>query len=346
MIKVAIMGATGYSGIELVRLLSQHNNVEIKYLISKTFSGQKISNIYPNLKCVLDEVCQEMNIDYIVRDCDLVFTALPHGVSKTIVPKLINNNLKVIDLSGDFRYKDVKVYEKWYQTKHEHLDLLESSVYGLPELHRKEISQTSLVGNPGCYTTCAILALAPLLANNIISTDNILIDAKSGVSGAGRKLSLNSHFCEATENTKAYSIGTHRHTSEIEQELSIIANEDILISFTPHLVPMKRGILSTAYANLNNTYSANELIDLFKDFYKDDFFVRIYDKGTLPETKNVTGSNFIDIGLSVDSRLNRLVVVSALDNLIKGAAGQAVQNMNIMFNLNEASGLTSPGLYI
>ncbi|MGE4282459.1 MAG: N-acetyl-gamma-glutamyl-phosphate reductase [Clostridia bacterium] len=346
MIKVGILGATGYAGVELVRILCQHPQAEITSVVSHSFVGQKISDIYPNLRSIIDTVCEELDVESISKKCDVVFTALPHGASKTIIPHLIQSGLKIIDLSGDFRYNDSSVYEKWYGTKHESPELLKNSIYGMPELHREQIANAHLIGNPGCYTTCSILGLVPLLANKLIDTANIIIDAKSGVSGAGRGLALDSHFCECTENMKAYKVATHRHTSEIEQELSLAAQEEIIVSFTPHLIPMKRGILSTIYANLKNKYSAAYLLDVYKEYYKDDFFVRIYNEGQLPETNHVAGSNFIDIGLVVDERLNRVVVVSALDNLIKGAAGQAIQNMNIMFKLDEKLGLASPGLYL
>lgn len=346
MTKVGILGATGYAGIELVRILSQHPQVEIACVVSQSYAGQNISDIYPNLRGIVDMTCEELDIQTISKKCDVVFTALPHGVSNNVIPELMSHQLKVIDLSGDFRYNNVEVYEKWYRTKHNNPNLLEQSVYGLPELHRQQIAQSSLVGNPGCYTTCSILPVVPLLANKIIYTEGIIIDAKSGVSGAGRGLAQPYHFCECTENMKAYKIATHRHTSEIEQELSIAAQENIMISFTPHLVPMKRGIISTIYANLKEKRSTSELLKIYKDYYKDEFFIRILGEGQFPETKYVAGSNFVDIGLVVDARLNRVIIVSALDNLIKGAAGQAVQNMNILIGIDEKTGLSSPGLYI
>ncbi len=346
MVKVGILGATGYAGIELVRILSQHPYVEITTVVSQSFVGQKIQDIYPNLKGVVDATCEELNIDSIEQNCDVVFTALPHGVSKTVIPDLYSRGLKIIDLSGDFRYNNAETYEKWYGEKHTHPELLKYSVYGLPELHREQIATSSLIGNPGCYTTCSILPLVPLLTNKIIDTKNIIIDAKSGVSGAGRSVALDYHFCESTETMKAYKIGTHRHTSEIEQELSIAAREDITLSFTPHLIPVKRGILCTIYANLKEDYETSSLLEIFSKYYCDEFFIRIYEDGKLPEIKNVAGSNFLDIGVSVDKRLKRVVVVSALDNIIKGAAGQAIQNMNIMLGIDEKTGLMAPGLYI
>ncbi len=345
MIRAGVLGATGYAGAELVRLLSSHKDVTITMLASKSYAGQKMSEVYPYLKGVCDIVLEEADADIASEKCDVVFTALPHGVSHEVISALYNKGLKVIDLSGDFRYNDIKVYEEWYGVKHSCPELLEKSVYGLCELHRDEIKNAQLIGNPGCYTTCSILGLAPLLKNGVIETKNIIIDAKSGVSGAGRGLNLAYHFCECTETMKAYKIATHRHTSEIEQELSLIAGEDIKLSFTPHLVPMKRGIYATEYANLKKPYKKEELIKMYKEYYKNEKFVRIYE-GALPENSHVSGSNFVDIGLEVDERLNRVVVISNIDNLIKGAAGQAVQNMNIMFSLPEDEGLQGAGFYI
>ncbi len=345
MIRVGILGATGYAGAELVRLLSAHKNTEITMLASKSYAGQKMSDVYPSLVGVCDIVLEESDTDKAAEKCDVVFTALPHGVSHEVISALYAKGLKVIDLSGDFRYNDIKVYEEWYKVEHACPELLAESVYGLCELHRDEIKNTRLVGNPGCYTTCSILGLAPLLAKGLIETKNIIIDAKSGVTGAGRGLAIDYHFCECTESMKAYKVATHRHTSEIEQELSLLAGEDIKLSFTPHLVPMKRGIFATEYANLKQNVTTEELIAVYKEFYKDEPFVRVYEKG-LPESNHVSGSNFVDIGLTVDERLGRVIVVSAIDNLVKGAAGQAVQNMNILFGLDETEGLKNAGFYM
>ena len=345
MIKTAVLGATGYAGIELVRLLSNHPEAQLEILGSQSFAGQKISDVYQNFNHILENECEEVDLDK-VEKCDVAFTALPHGASKTVIPAIIERGVKVIDLSGDFRYDDVKVYEKWYGEEHSSPELLSESVYGMPELHRDKIKSARLIGNPGCYTTCSILGAAPLVKSGIGSTKNIIIDAKSGVTGAGRGLALQTHFCECTENSKAYKIATHRHTSEIEQELSNLAGEEIMLSFTPHLIPQKRGILSTIYINLNKPCTTQELTELYKDFFKDEFFVRVKEAGALPETKHVAGSNFVDIGVVVDERLQRAVVVSALDNIVKGAAGQAVQNMNIMFGLDEKTGLNNAGFYL
>lgn len=345
MIKAAVLGATGYAGIELVRLLSNHPEVSIEFLGSQSFDGKNINEVYQNFKHVLDLKCSEIDMNEIAK-CDVAFTALPHGASKTVIPELIKTGIKVIDLSGDFRYDDVKVYEEWYGQPHSSPELLKESVYGLCELHREEIKSARLIGNPGCYTTCSILGAYPLLKNGVADTKNIIIDAKSGVTGAGRGLNLAYHFCECTENSKAYKVATHRHTSEIEQELSHAANENIMLSFTPHLIPQKRGILATIYMNLKTPHSVEEIHQMYEDFYKDEYFVRVKKLGELPETKHVAGSNFVDIGVCVDKRLNRAIVVSALDNIVKGAAGQAVQNMNLMFGLDEKTALDNAGFYL
>jgi N-acetyl-gamma-glutamyl-phosphate reductase len=346
MINIGVIGATGYVGAEIVRLLNNHPDFNISSVVSRCYVGQKYSDVYPTLKNIFDMECVELDIDKISKDTDIFITALPHGVSKEVIPQLVAKGKRVIDHSGDFRYKSVEVYEKWYKTSHGMPELLDVSVYGLPELYKEKIKNAVIVANPGCYPTSSILGLAPLLKNKIISTDNIIVDAVSGVSGAGRKEDLPFQFCECTENFKAYKVSDHRHTSEIEQEYSILAEKDLMISFTPHLAPMKRGMLSTIYANLNKSFTIEYLIKLYKEYYKNEYFVRILESGKLPETKNVAGSNFIDIGLVVDKRLNRVVVLSALDNLGKGAAGQAIQDLNIMCGLPETKGLQSPGLYL
>ena len=346
MIKVSIIGANGYTGHELVRLLSQHPNVQIKTITSRSNVGRKISELYPSLHGVADLTFEDMDVDKIAAQSDVVFAALPHGASASILPQFVEKGVKVIDLSGDFRYDDLTVYEKWYGIVHPYPELMKKAVYGLCELHREKIKKADLIGNPGCYSTCSILALAPLVDENIIDTKSIIIDAKSGVSGAGREPAQPYHFCDCTETMKAYKVAEHRHTSEIEQEISLLAGSEIMISFTPHLVPMKRGIFATCYANLAGEYKVEELIALYQEYYKDDFFVRICENGRLPEIHDVSGSNFVDIGLVVDQRLKRVVVVCCIDNLIKGAAGQAVQNMNLLFGLDEKTGLMATGLYI
>jgi len=348
-VKVAVIGATGYVGIEIIRILQNHPMIEITSVIGQSFVGQKISDVYPNLRGIFDMECSSLDIESLPDKADVFINCLPHGISKDFIPLLLERGKKIIDHGGDFRYKNVEVYEKWYKTKHELPELLKIAVYGLPELYREVIKDAVLVANPGCYPTCSILGIAPLVKNKLINTDNIIIDAASGITGAGRKSDLSYSFCESTENFKAYNVATHRHTSEIEQELSLLAGKDILVSFTPHLLPMKRGILATIYANLGNSgaeMTTSKLIETYREFYKNDKFVRILDEGKLPETKNVAGSNFIDIGIVLDKRLNRVVVLSALDNLGKGAASQAVQCLNIMCGFPEETALITPGLYL
>lgn len=346
MIKAGIVGATGYAGEELVRILSCHPHVQIEAVVSKNFAGKKLSELYPTLRGIVDNVCEIIDVERLTSDCDVVFTALPHGASAELVSALAKGGVKVIDLSADFRYKDADIYTEWYGVEHCDKPLLKKAVYGLCELYRDDIKNADVIGNPGCYTTTSILGCAPMAANGIIDVNSVIVDAKSGVSGAGRKEKLDYSFCECTESIKAYSIAKHRHTSEIEQELSILAGEKMTISFTPHLIPMKRGILATIYANLTKNITTSELVDMYKEFYKGERFVRIYDEGTLPETNHVAGSNYVDIGCVVDKRTNRAVVVSCIDNLFKGAAGQAVQNMNIMFGFDEAAGISNPGFYL
>ena len=346
MIRVGILGGTGYAGVEVVRLLLRHSEVSIERIVSHSYAGKKLSDVYPNFLGICDIILSDLDVEDIAESCDVVFTALPHGASKEVIPSLYNKGLKIIDLSGDFRYIDKDVYEKWYGEEHSSPELLKESVYGLCELHRDEIKPKRLVGNPGCYTTCSILGFAPLVKAGIADNKSLIIDAKSGVTGAGRGAKIPNLYCEAAETMKAYNIAKHRHTSEIEQELSLLAGEDIILSFTPHLAPMKRGIIATCYANLNKAYTTQELVDLYAEFYKDEKFVKVYPAGTLPETKDVINSNYVGIGLVVDERLNRAVIISCIDNLGKGAAGQAVQNMNILFGLPEDTALSDAGFYL
>ncbi len=344
MIRVSILGATGYAGAELARLLCMHKEIRFMHLISRSFAGKRLSEVYPGLDESLP-VLEALDADTIAADSDVAFTSLPHGASKEVIPALYAKGLKVIDLSGDFRYDDADVYAKWYGEEHSAPELLKESVYGLPELHKDAIKSAKLVGNPGCYTTCSILALAPLVKNRLIDVSTIVIDAKSGTSGAGREPSQPLHFCEVNESVKAYKVAAHRHTSEIEQELSKLNGGEIMLSFTPHLLPVNRGILATSYAKLAKKASASELIALYKSFYANEPFVKIYESG-LPELKHVNGSNNIAIGLAVDERLGRVIAVSCIDNLIKGAGGQAIQNMNLMFGLDEAEGLPKAAWYL
>ena len=341
MVKASVIGATGYAGAELMRLLTAHPEAVITHAVSKSFAGQKISALYPSFLSN-DYTLEELDFDAVAQDSDIVFTCLPHGASAETAAQLISRGARVIDLSGDFRYNDVSVYERWYKIQHAAPELLSESVYGMPELYRERIKKAQLVGNPGCYTTCAILAAAPLLKAGIVMPHGIIIDSKSGVTGAGRSEKLAYSFCEVDESLKAYGVATHRHTSEIEQELILAAGE--VVSFTPHLLPVKRGILSTIYLIPKAGVTEEDIADAYS-VYKDEPFVQVTG-GALPEIKHVTGSNNCAIGYVLDRRANRLIVVSALDNLIKGAAGQAVQNMNIICGINETTGLNNTGWYL
>ncbi len=340
MIKAAIIGATGYTGITLMDILLKHKDVEIKYITSKSYAGKKFSEIYPKFEGLTDLVCIEDDINKISKDVDVIFIALPHGIASGKINNDILKNSKVIDLGADYRLKDKNIYEAWYQGEHKTPQLLDEAVYGLCELNREKIKKAKLIANPGCYTTASILALSPFVKHKLIDTKSIIIDAKSGVSGAGRSLNIQNLYCETNENIKAYKVASHRHTVEIEQELTLLNdNEKINLTFTPHLTPMNRGILSTCYAKFKNKIDIDYLIDLYKKFYANEFFIRIKNSANDVETKFVANSNFVDIGISYDERTNSIIVTSAIDNLIKGASGQAVQNMNIMFNLKESEGI-------
>ncbi len=346
MIKVGIAGATGYAGIELIRILLGHPEIKITKLAAKMDGKpQKISDIFPSLKGRMDLVCADLDVNDMAKESDLIFLALPHKVSLKFVPQFIKLGKKVIDLSADFRFDDLRVYEEWYAPHTEESKKLNSqAVYGLPELYREKIKKANLIANPGCYPTSIILAVAPLLANKVVSTENIIANSLSGASGAGRAPSMSAHYPECNENVKAYSIATHRHTPEIEQELSKLAKKEIKISFTPHLLPMNRGILSTIYLNLIRKIKEEEILKIYEEFYKNEPFMRVLEKDTFPETRNVYGSNYCDIGIKVDERTNRVIVISAIDNLVKGASGQAIQNMNLMYGFKETLGLESPGI--
>ena len=345
-VKVSIVGATGYTGAELVRILHSHPEVELTALTTRSYVDMPFDKIYPHLYKYNQLVCEEMNFPKLFENSEVIVIALPHGHAMPVALEAARLGKKIVDLGADFRLKDYRVYEKWYKVEHEARKLLDSAAYGLPEVNRDNIKKASLVANPGCYPTSAILALAPLLKHKLIDTGSIVIDSKSGVSGAGRGLALGSHFCEANENFKAYNVAAHRHTPEIEQELSRIAGEPITVTFTPHLLPITRGILSTVYANLLDPPVAKDRIrEAYLDYYKEEFFVRVLPEGTLPQTKWVSGANHCDIGLTLDSRTGRVIVTSAIDNLVKGASGQAVQNMNIICGLPEDMGLYGPGLY-
>lgn len=338
MIRVGVVGSTGYAGYQLSTILSRHKNVSLVFLASHNYSHMKFSEVYGSLDGILENVCIDMHeVEDKFAKIDVLFIALPHGQSFELVEKAVASGVKVIDLGADYRLRSNEDYEKWYGTSHKLPVMLNAAAYGQPETNRKNITGSSLIANPGCYPTASILALAPLLHYGVLDNSSIIIDAKSGVSGAGRGTSVSSMFCECSESVKAYNVTSHRHTPEIEQQLSDIAGEKVVLSFTPHLVPMSRGILATCYGSLNNRTSQEELYDMYKSYYKNEAFVRVMDN--LPETKNVRSSNLCDIGLRVDERTNRVIAVSAIDNLIKGAAGQAVQNMNILCGLYEHVGL-------
>lgn len=344
MYKAAIIGANGYTGLELATILLSHKNISIEYLVSRSMAGKKITELYPTLTPLAGRCFDANNADEIAEKVDIVFLCLPHTQAFESAEFYIKAGVKVVDLSADFRYDSISTYEYWYNTPHLNPTLNAKAVYGLPELYRDKIALANLVANPGCYTTSAILPLYPLLSSKLISKDNIIIDAKSGVSGAGRKILEQYLFTELAGNFKAYSLGTHRHTSEIEEKLSVAAGEDITVSFSPHLLPVSRGILSTIYGNLNGGVCPQDILDAFGEHYGGEQFVEIVD--TLPDLKSVVGSNMCKIGFSIDKRTSRIVLVSVLDNLIKGASGQAVQNANIMLGLAEEQGLDFIGRYL
>lgn len=345
MFKVSVIGATGYAGVELIRLLVLHPNVELACLTSQSYAGQKIQDVYPHLSGFIDQELQEQDTEKIAEVSDVVFLALPHGHAVPVAEKICAWGKKVIDLGADLRFRDTKVYEEWYRVKHGNPALSLSAVYGLPEMNREKIRGAQAVGNPGCYPTSALLALYPLIKNKMIDLNTIIIDSKSGVSGSGRSAVIGSLYGECAENLKAYNVGKHRHTPEMEQTLSEAAGSTVYISFTPHLIPMTRGILTTAYASLNNRGKDADLSALYRDYYQDEYFVRVHAQGVWPQTKWVTGTNFCDIGWDVDRRTNRVIVTAVIDNLVKGAAGQAVQNMNILCGLPEKTGLELVPLY-
>jgi len=337
-VRAAIVGSTGYTGFELVSLLQYHPEVQVTALTSQSYVGQPISQVFPALRGVCSLVCEALSPESLVARADVIFVALPHRQAMDVVPGFIRAGRKVVDLSADFRFRDVAVYEEWYQP-HTARDLLAEAVYGLPELHADEIRKARLVGNPGCYPTGVILAAAPLVRRGVVVLESIIADCKSGVSGAGRAATLTTHYCEANEGFRAYSVGEHRHTPEIEQELSALAGQPLRVVFTPHLVPMSRGILTTLYANLVRHVSDEEVRALYQGMYGGAPFVRILDKGQLPSTIHVRGTNYCDIGWRLEPRTGRIIVISAIDNLARGASSQAVCNMNLMCGLAEETGL-------
>lgn len=339
MIKVGIIGATGYAGSELVRILLGHKDVEIKWYGSRSYIDKKYASIYQNFFQLVNANCMDDNMEVLADQVDVIFTATPQGLCASLVNEEILSKVKIIDLSADFRIKDVKVYEEWYKLEHKSPQFIEEAVYGLCEINREDVKKARLVANPGCYTTCSILTCYPLVKEGIIDPNTIIVDAKSGTSGAGRGAKVDNLFCEVNENMKAYGVATHRHTPEIEEQLGYACGEKITINFTPHLVPMNRGILATAYASLKKDVTYEEVKAIYDKYYADEKFVRVLEKDVCPQTKWVEGSNYVDVNFKIDPRTNRIIMMGAIDNLVKGAAGQAVQNMNLMFGLKESEGL-------
>ena len=344
MIKAGIIGATGYAGNEIVRLLLGHKNVEVAWYGSRSYIDKKYAGIYQNFFKLVDAKCMDDNMEALADEVDVIFTATPQGLCASLVNEGILSRAKVIDLSADFRIKDVKKYEKWYGIEHKSPQFIDEAVYGLCEINREDIKKARLIANPGCYPTCSTLSIYPLLKAGMIDPNTIIIDAKSGTSGAGRGAKVNNLYCEVNENIKAYGVATHRHTPEIEDQLGYACGQEVTINFTPHLVPMNRGILATEYATLKRkpdgtlpTYE--EVKAVYDKYYANEKFVRVLDKGSCPETKWVEGSNYVDINFVIDERTGRIIMMGALDNLVKGAAGQAVQNMNLLFGLPESEGL-------
>lgn len=339
MIKVGIIGATGYAGGELVRLLLQRDDVEIIWFGSRSYVGQDYASIYQNMYQIADAECREDDMLELAKAADVIFTATPQGFCASAVNEEILSRTKIIDLSADFRIKDVKVYEQWYGITHAAPQFIEEAVYGLPEINREKIRGARLIANPGCYPTCSFLSIYPLVKEGLIDPATLIIDAKSGTSGAGRGAKVNNLYCEVNESIKAYGVAGHRHTPEIEEQLSLMAGRPVVLNFTPHLVPMDRGILITAYASLTEKLSSEEVRAVYQRYYEKEEFVRVLKTEVCPETRWVKGSNFVDVSAKVDSRTNRVIMMGAMDNMVKGAAGQAIQNMNLMFGLPEHKGL-------
>lgn len=340
MIKVGIIGATGYAGNEIVRLLLGHKDVKIVWFGSRSYIDQKYADVYRNMFQLVDDVCMDDNMEELANQVDVIFTATPQGLCASLVNDDILNKVKIIDLSADFRLKDVNIYEKWYKIEHKAPQYIDEAVYGLCEINRNKITKdTRIVANPGCYTTTSILTLYPMVKEGLIDPDTIIIDAKSGTSGAGRGAKVVNLFCEVNESMKAYGVGTHRHTPEIEEQLGYAAGYPITINFTPHLVPMNRGILATAYASLKEGVTEEQIRAAYDKYYANEKFVRVLKPGVCPETRWVEGSNYVDVNFKVDPRTHRVIMMGAIDNLVKGAAGQAVQNMNLAFGLDESTGL-------
>lgn len=339
MIKAGIIGATGYAGQELVRLLLQHKDVDIVWYGSRSYVDQKFSSVFGNVFKIVEDICKGDDLEKLAEEADVIFTATPQGYLAGVLTESVLSKAKVIDLSADYRIKDVATYEKWYGIKHKSPQFIDEAVYGLCELNRDKVKKARLVANPGCYPTCSTLSIYPLAKAGLIDMSTLIIDAKSGTSGAGRGAKVPNLYCEVNENIKAYGVATHRHTPEIEEQLGYASGEQVTLNFTPHLIPMNRGILITAYASYKKGVTEEQIRKAYEDAYKDEFFVRVLEPGVCPETKWVEGSNFVDVNVKVDERTHRVIMMGAMDNITKGAAGQAVQNMNIMFGLSEQEGL-------
>lgn len=339
MIKAGIIGATGYAGGELVRILTGHKDVEIKWYGSRSYIDKKYAEVYQNMFQIVDDKCMDDNMEALADEVDVIFTATPQSLCASLVNEEILSKVKIVDLSADFRIKDVATYEEWYKIQHPTPQFIPEAVYGLCEINREAVKKARLVANPGCYPTCSTLSIYPLLKEGLIDPGTIIIDAKSGTSGAGRGAKVDNLYCEVNENIKAYGVANHRHTPEIEEQLSYAAGQPVLINFTPHLVPMNRGILITAYASLKKEVSYEEVKAAYDKYYADEKFVRVLEKDVCPQTKWVEGSNYVDVNFKIDPRTKRVIMMGAMDNLVKGAAGQAVQNMNLMFGLKESEGL-------
>ena len=342
---MAIIGATGYGGAELVRILHRHPHVTIHSVHASSQHGEKLTNSFPHMNEIIDECLETVDIDEIASEVDLVFTATPSGVARELAPQFLERGVKVIDISGDFRITNKEIYEKWYGIEAAEEAYLQEAVYGLSEWVEEDLTKANLISNPGCFPTSALLGLAPLIREKLIDEKTIIVDAKTGVSGAGKGLSPATHFSETNDNLKIYKVNRHQHTPEIEQMLKRWNDSVEAITFSTHLVPMTRGIMSTIYATAKEPTSTKVLFELFHESYRDDYFVRIRQEGEFPTTKEVYGSNFCDISLDYDERTNRITVVSVIDNLVKGASGQAVQNMNKLLGIDEKTGIDFMPVY-
>lgn len=344
MVKVAVMGASGYTGVELLRLLAGHPQVEVTCVTARQNAGEPVAALFPSLRGRFDLVCEAAAPEAVAARAELIFTALPHQTAQEVIPPLLQAGRRVIDLSADYRLRQAAVYEAWYG-RHSSPHLLAEAAYGLPELFRERIRGSRLVANPGCYPTSAALALAPLLKHGLVDPASLVIDSKSGTSGAGRSAKVDSLFCEVNEGFKAYGVGNHRHTPEIEQTLGELAGHEVTVTFTPHLLPVNRGILSTCYASLRQPTDTGRLLELYREFYRGEPFVRVHPEGSLPNVAHVRGSNFCDLGVIADPRTGRVIAIAAIDNLVKGAAGQAVQNFNLLCGFDETTGLEGLPLF-